>query len=182
MKFNTVLILICLALAAAFAAHEQAERETLMNFYNATRGVYWLRNEGWANDSVHFCRWYGVSCIGEVGSKSVSQVLVSRNRLHGAIPVSFFQSLRSLFFLDVSTNPELGPLPTLLNATRLVQLKLDYSTKALQHLPRELLFVSVLYVSGANFDLQVCMRASMSRPNIPTGRAVLAYNGPASRY
>jgi len=114
--------LLAVALPAA-AAIPAAERQALIDLYNATGGASWADNTGWLGAAGTECSWHGVLC--DVGETTVTQVSLFHNNLVGTIPASI-GDLTGLQFLDFETNQLTGPIPPELgNLSSLVRLYLD---------------------------------------------------------
>ncbi len=83
------------------------EREYLIEFFNATNGFSWKKNDSWlASDSI--CYWYGVVCNAENRTVFLS---LPRNNLYGTIPATI-NRLSHLTHLDLSLNLLFGIIPT----------------------------------------------------------------------
>lgn len=61
-----------------------APSDQLAEFYDATGGDDWLRNDGWLDPDVHFCQWYGVDCDQE-WQASITGLNLPANNLTGSI-------------------------------------------------------------------------------------------------
>ena len=68
------------------------EREALMEFYRATGGDNWTRNDGWGSD-LPVSKWYGIGsltqyygAVGEPGKQHVSSIEMANNNLTGTLP------------------------------------------------------------------------------------------------
>ena len=64
-----------------------SERAALVALYESTDGRYWWFNQNWLSDSVHHCKWYGVTCDSE--ERVVLEIDLHQNGLRGAIPPEF---------------------------------------------------------------------------------------------
>ena len=84
-----------------------AERAALVALYDSTDGDNWLNNEGWLDESVHHCDWYGVGCNSE---KEVDRLLLGWNQLNGLIPPEL-GNLSNLETLYAWQNQLSGPIP-----------------------------------------------------------------------
>jgi hypothetical protein len=113
-------LLSVLALAnAAFAAVPNSEYLLLRAIYDGTNGSQWTRKSGWVeNVSADVCTWYGVSC--NAAGTNVTQVVLERNNLVGALPLSL-AGLPELEAFRVPENQLTGSIPALSGLT-----KLDY--------------------------------------------------------
>ncbi|TGV01071.1 leucine-rich repeat domain-containing protein [Flavivirga rizhaonensis] len=93
-----------------------ADRQTLIDFYNATNGDSWTNtinaNQPWlVNDPASsVCDWYGVTV--DAASKVVG-IQLPNNNVRGEIP-TFIENLIDLKTLDLSENNIIGEVPTIL--------------------------------------------------------------------
>eukprot|EP00980_Cylindrotheca_fusiformis_P015861 scaffold4637_cov128-Cylindrotheca_fusiformis.AAC.32 len=69
---------------------EGGERRILEQLYRAASGDFWLSNEGWMDDDVSICDWYGVECESDENPSVVSIDLESNN-LRGSVPTEVYQ-------------------------------------------------------------------------------------------
>jgi len=60
------------------------EKESLEAIYNATNGQDWRSNDGWRDETVDHCQWYGISCDDE---GHVTGIDLRDNNLVGQFPV-----------------------------------------------------------------------------------------------
>ena len=67
-----------LASVLAEAAIPQQERDTLIAFYNATRGANWHTRTGWLGSAGTECAWYGVTC--DSGQSNVNSAQLEQQR------------------------------------------------------------------------------------------------------
>ncbi len=121
---GTIVLTVLLATAVpAQAAIPAAERQGLIDLYNATNGAAWTNNTGWLGAAGTECSWYGVTCDG--GETTVTWVTLYNNNLVGTIPVSI-GNLAGLQGLWLQVNQLSGGIPTELgNLSNLVDLRLD---------------------------------------------------------
>ncbi|GAA3591156.1 hypothetical protein Q4Q39_15825 [Flavivirga amylovorans] len=105
-----------------------ADRQTLIDFYNATNGDSWTNtintNQSWlVNDPASsVCDWYGVTV--DVASNVVG-IQLPNNNVRGDIP-AFIENLIDLKTLDLSENNVIGEIPiTLGNLVNLETLNLS---------------------------------------------------------
>lgn len=103
---------------------KQKEREILAKLFQGTDGNNWIIRDGWMDDSVDICRWYGVKC--KEGS-TVESILLGSNGLVGTIPTEVYQ-IPNLKFLWLYSNPVDLSFDGIAQATSLKSLLLD-STK-----------------------------------------------------
>ncbi|CUF97400.1 GP46-like surface antigen, putative [Bodo saltans] len=113
------LLLIVATLVASVAnALDISQVESLQQFYTATGGASWLRNDGWTtpfalwknpcNATVPTPRLYGVTC----GAGEVQVLILSTNNLVGTIPATFFLNFPTLSTVQLQSNPLLtGAIP-----------------------------------------------------------------------
>ncbi|KAK1734014.1 leucine-rich repeat protein [Skeletonema marinoi] len=62
----------------------QDERTSLEAIYKGTNGQNWTNNDGWMNETLDYCEWYGISCDGD---KRVTDIDLRDNNLAGQFPV-----------------------------------------------------------------------------------------------
>lgn len=112
------MLILCIYFFAAMAVMAQnqipdAERQALMDLYEATNGDQWRRNSGWKDEHGQFTApgtegdWYGVN-LSEEGD-AVLGISLSHNHLKGKIPDSF-SNLTQLGWLRLSST-ELSEFP-----------------------------------------------------------------------
>ena len=87
-----------------FVNYSNLEREALIEFYNATNGSQWTRNDNWCSDKP-LNEWYGIS----LKNNRVCQVQLPYNGLSGKIPESFF-SLTEATWVNLEENNLSGNL------------------------------------------------------------------------
>ncbi len=83
----------------------QADKDILMDLYNATDGDNWLIKTNWGTDS-EVSTWYGVTVIND----EIITIDLNENNLNGIIPASL-RDLSSLQFLKLDTNQISGSIP-----------------------------------------------------------------------
>ncbi len=89
-----------------------AEKNALVDLYNATDGAHWTHNDGWKNySSTDPCDspWYGVTCTS--ANDHVIKIELRSNNLTGTIPVSI-GNLTQLQYLDLYENNLTGNIPS----------------------------------------------------------------------
>ncbi|KAK1733561.1 leucine-rich repeat protein [Skeletonema marinoi] len=59
-------------------------KKSLEAIYYATNGQYWTNNDGWMDETVDHCKWYGISCDEE---GHVTGIDLRDNNLAGQFPV-----------------------------------------------------------------------------------------------
>ena len=59
-------------------------KKSLEAIFNATNGQYWRSNDGWMDETVDHCQWYGISCDDE---GHVTGIDLRDNNLVGQFPV-----------------------------------------------------------------------------------------------
>jgi Leucine-rich repeat (LRR) protein len=117
---------------AAVTEIPSTECEILIDFYNSTDGVNWIRNGGW-NVTNTPCSWYGVSCSGG----HVSKLYLDSNKLTGSIP-SELGNLSMLREIWLGSNQLTGTIPRKLGTlSNLWMLDLD-GNQLTGSIPREL--------------------------------------------
>lgn len=102
----------------------EKERGVLEKVFQGTGGNGWKNNDGWMDDSVGICSWYGVKC--KQGS-TVESILLGSNGLVGTIPTEIYE-FPNLKFLWVYSNHVDISFDGIAQATSLTSLLLD-STK-----------------------------------------------------
>ncbi len=60
------------------------EKTSLKAIYENTSGENWRNNDGWMNETVHHCQWYGISCSTK---GRVTRIDLRDNNLAGQFPV-----------------------------------------------------------------------------------------------
>jgi len=94
--------------APAAAAIPAAQRQALIDLYNATGGGSWTDNTGWLGAAGTECSWYGVTC--DAGETTVVQLKLYNNNLVGTIPAST-GDLTGLNVLNLGWNALSGSIP-----------------------------------------------------------------------
>ncbi len=92
----------------ASAAIPAAERQALLDLYNATTGDGWTDSTGWGGGAGSECGWHGVRC--NSGETTVVWLDLSDNNLVGTIPASI-GNLTGLEVLNLSFNGISGTIP-----------------------------------------------------------------------
>lgn len=100
---------------------KQKEREILGKLFQGTDGNNWIIRDGWMDDSVDICKWYGVKC--KEGS-TVESILLGSNGLVGTIPTQIYE-MPNLKFLWLYSNPVDLSFDGIARATSLESLLLD---------------------------------------------------------
>lgn len=111
----TVAISLLGVVPASVAQAPQSEREILIEFYQATNGSLWARNDGW-NTAAPVCDWYGVSCDyldGDATKPVVVALHLDDNKLVGSLPASLAR-LPHLKSLSIGVNALRGEFPAAL--------------------------------------------------------------------
>jgi len=75
-----------------------AEREILIEFYQATKGEQWYNNTNWLSEDT--CSWYGIICIND--NRHLFIIDLEGNNLEGTLPESF-ANLVHLTHLNLET-------------------------------------------------------------------------------
>jgi Leucine Rich Repeat (LRR) protein len=89
-----------------------AERQVLMQFFDATGGDRWTKKDGWGT-ATPVCDWYGVSCEfvdGDPNRPIVTSLDLPHNNLEGQLPPTL-ADLPGLRSLDVTANRLSGSVP-----------------------------------------------------------------------
>ncbi len=98
----------------------EAERQALIDLYNATGGDNWKNNENWCSDKP-VSEWYGVNCN---SNGTVYKIHLIDNNLAGELPESI-GNLTSLTSLSLWSNQLTGSIPESIgNLTSLTSLDL----------------------------------------------------------
>ena len=84
--------------------YSEIERKALIEFYNATNGAQWDKNDNWGSDKP-LDQWYGITLV----NNRVSVVQLPCNKLEGEIPDSFF-ALSELTWINLEENKLSGNL------------------------------------------------------------------------
>ena len=66
------------------------ERSILFSFYNALGGQNWNIKNGWEEDNLSICSWYGIFCSSENGVDTVTEIKLPSNGLSGIVPPLLF--------------------------------------------------------------------------------------------
>lgn len=95
-----------------------AERQALVDLYNAAGGPAWRRSDNWLSEKS-VCAWYGVVCFNTTDADKegrIRQFSLYDNLLEGTIPSSL-GALSLVDYFALSTNKLTGPIPNGLGAT-----------------------------------------------------------------
>ena len=84
----------------------QAERDALIDLFNATNGNEWTNNTNWLSGSEPVSSWYGVT----VENNMVTEVSLYSNNLEGSLPNSII-NLSNVGTLYFANNKLDGSLP-----------------------------------------------------------------------
>eukprot|EP00735_Rhodelphis_limneticus_P015065 TRINITY_DN9215_c0_g1::TRINITY_DN9215_c0_g1_i1::g.13235::m.13235 TRINITY_DN9215_c0_g1::TRINITY_DN9215_c0_g1_i1::g.13235 ORF type:complete len:746 (+),score=59.66,sp/Q9SGP2/HSL1_ARATH/30.05/5e-44,sp/Q9SGP2/HSL1_ARATH/25.39/3e-13,sp/Q9SGP2/HSL1_ARATH/30.10/3e-12,sp/Q9SGP2/HSL1_ARATH/27.62/1e-10,LRR_1/PF00560.28/3.9e+02,LRR_1/PF00560.28/1.1,LRR_1/PF00560.28/44,LRR_1/PF00560.28/8.1,LRR_1/PF00560.28/0.012,LRR_1/PF00560.28/3.4,LRR_1/PF00560.28/25,LRR_1/PF00560.28/13,LRR_1/PF00560.28/0.0079,LRR_1/PF005 len=85
---------------------------TLENMYYTYAGSTWDVSDGWMNNSVSHCTWFGVSCgFYENGTSYLTKISLSSNGLSGGPLLSSLGQISTLTSLDLSNNAIDGTIP-----------------------------------------------------------------------
>jgi len=100
-------------------------KDQLKYFYNHTGGDNWSNNSGWMNDTLHYCKWYGLACndnrdITGINLRNnslaghfnfidldfpwLTTLDLAENKLSGIVSIGFAMFLRRLEYIDISEN------------------------------------------------------------------------------
>jgi len=111
----TIVLALSAASVPSHAAIVQAERDALVNLYNASQGAQWTSNSGWNGPTGTECSWSGVTC--DTGQTTVVGLNLANNHLQGSL--SALTALTNLVYVDVSQNALTGPIPSLASLSNL---------------------------------------------------------------
>jgi hypothetical protein len=117
-----LLAVICAlaALALRASASEAAQRQALMDLFEATHGDQWLERGGWGSSTLDYCGWFGITCV----RGNVTKLDLRSNNLAGPVPASI-EKLTHLEDLRMASNILLvGPIPD--GLVKLVPLSLEF--------------------------------------------------------
>lgn len=103
------------------SAQKQIEKDILLSLFQSTTGVNWKNSDGWADDDVDICNWYGIKC--KEGA-TVESILLGSNGLVGTVPSDVYE-LPSLKFLWLYSNHIDLSFAGIEQATSLTSLLLD---------------------------------------------------------
>ena len=114
---------------AAASTVPVAQREALVELYEASNGAEWRRNENWLRGDPcdPAARWYGVGCaritdttlpdIGAGAGFGITAIQLAANNLDGTIPATVAQAFSdTLQLLDLADNSLAGGVPVALLA------------------------------------------------------------------
>ncbi|UAM99617.1 leucine-rich repeat domain-containing protein [Polaribacter litorisediminis] len=110
MKTKLILFFTFLSLAIN-AQVSQAERQALIDFYNATNGDNWTNNTNWntdPNSTSDVSTWFGVTTYNVDGQKHVARLFLNSNNLVGGLPD--FKNLTKLLRLEIANNSISGEI------------------------------------------------------------------------
>ena len=96
-------------------------KEILKSLYLATGGPNWKNNDGWMNENLDICFWYGITCANEF---EIESVILGSNNLVGRPPKEIFE-LPGLRFLWLYSNPMDFSFDGIEKANTLMSLQLD---------------------------------------------------------
>ncbi len=114
---TTVVLNIVLAVGFVLPAGAQVsdlDREILVDFYLAAGGDEWVRNDGWLDDDVEVCDWYGIDCQfrNEVDRDVLQRIELPANNLTGTLDARIFEIVHTRLDLgDNHLGGELDRLP-----------------------------------------------------------------------
>jgi len=116
--YKAVAVILALVTASIFIGvnigpnQSQISPELILEeFYNATSGDDWERNDDWLSNEVSWRKWYGLYGFGSFGDDDSFGMLLRNNSLKGSIP-SNFSGLTTLLHLYISSNEINGTLPS----------------------------------------------------------------------
>ena len=123
------------------------DRDTLVNFYNATGGPNWRESTNWLTDAP-IVQWYGVITN---GSGRVTTLFLPGNSLSGEIP-SVLGKLSNLKGLDLSGNQLSGEIPPELSRLSNLEGLSLMSNQLTGEIPREFVKLSNLTLLGLAYN------------------------------
>jgi Leucine-rich repeat (LRR) protein len=112
MKTKLFLFFTFLSLAIN-AQVSQAERQALIDFYNATDGDNWTNNTNWDTDpnaTSNVNTWFGVTTYNVDGQIYVARLFLNSNNLVGSLPD--FKNLTKLLRIEIASNTISGEIDT----------------------------------------------------------------------
>jgi len=118
MLYIAVAVILALVMASVFIGvnigpnqSQISPEHILEEFYNATSGDDWVRNDDWLSNEVSWRKWYGLYGFGSFGDDDSFGMLLRNNSLKGSMPSSF-SGLTTLLHLYISSNEINGTLPS----------------------------------------------------------------------
>ncbi|WP_298211959.1 leucine-rich repeat domain-containing protein [Acidovorax sp.] len=115
---------ICYIPAPAPAAIPAAQRQYLLDLYNATTGAGWTNRTGWQTAILGSeCTWFGVTC--DAGANNVTQLNLSGNNLVSSAPLPNWAALPSLQTLDLENNRLTGSPPSIASLSALQRFEIS---------------------------------------------------------
>jgi Leucine-rich repeat (LRR) protein len=100
---------------------KQKEKEILLSLFQGTDGINWKNNDGWTDENVDICNWYGIKC--KEGS-TIESILLGSNGLVGTVPTAIY-TIPNLKFLWLYSNHVDLSFDGIDQATSLTSLLLD---------------------------------------------------------
>jgi Leucine-rich repeat (LRR) protein len=100
---------------------KQKEKDVLVSLFQGTNGMNWNNKDGWTDDNVDICKWYGIKC--KEGS-TVESILLGSNGLIGTVPSGIY-TMPNLKFLWLYSNHVDLSFDGIDQATSLTSLLLD---------------------------------------------------------
>jgi hypothetical protein len=102
----------------------------LEEFYEAMNGDDWHRNDGWLDDEVDVCDWYGITCVVEGAMFTwIGEIRLPNNNLSGELTPEVLEGFNSSWctsvpsrLLDLSGNAISGSLAVLPRNVQVVRL------------------------------------------------------------
>ncbi|GKY99978.1 hypothetical protein MPSEU_000951400 [Mayamaea pseudoterrestris] len=98
------------------------DRQILIDLYKSTDGGSWTNSDGWLDDDISICDWFGITCT--EGGSSVKSIRLEQNGLRGNVPRSIYAlpRLRDISFAKNDISFSFSGIAT---ASSLVYVDLD---------------------------------------------------------
>lgn len=126
-----------------------AERQALIDLYDATGGDSWFDNTNWNGSAGTECTWFGVTC--NATFDSVTEIDLSSNNLVGTLPASL-QDLTNLQNLSLKFNQLTGSIPPELGNLANLQYLYLRNNGLTGSIPTEFVGLSSLLDFGVSFN------------------------------
>ena len=103
---NLLLLIITLLHFTVSAQTLEADRSSLVKFFNGTNGAQWTNKTNWNSDIISPCGWFGVTCA----NGRVTELNLFNNNLSGTIPIEK-EDFTALKVLELARNTLSGTIP-----------------------------------------------------------------------